>query len=1174
MKIKTNMKNTSAPHTIRPSLKRVLVCALLTLTAPLALIAQQTVFYDTFGNSTINGGTNADMQPGGTPTASWTSYEIGSAKNATATTNSPGHFLLITSHTTSGNSEAQALFTKYPVTLAQIGDYIELDYTFTDTSNVLNSLCGNNVGLYCGLFDSGGVPPYSGTLLWNGGFGSATTADTAGTKNWLGYNAGMLNGLTGVYSWSISSRPAQTAQNNGNQQLLYGAQGGSTHSASPGTFPFPNLAIGSQYTVQLRITLSDVGALTVSNAMYAGDGVGGAIVFSNITTYTGANFLTTNFDGLAAGYRAGNSGSAGWTNDINSITVVAGLAAQAGPYFFVTSSGDPCSGGLTIGVSGSVTTNDYWLYLDAVNTGQSVAGTGSAVDFGLQTIAGDYTVVASNTVTGSEGPMLGSASVLAPGINIVKEPSSLTVVTNVTASFSVNAIGASLSYQWYANGAALANGGQISGAQSADLVITQPTAANVASGTNGYYCIMQTPCGDIATSSPPAALTLIAPRELTWQGGNGNVWDYTDTNFINSASSPQPFTDGDDVTFDNSSANTAVTLTNSVIPTLVTVNASQSYSFNDGSGVYAGKISGFGQLVDMGSGTLMIANDNNYTGGTIVSNGATLQLGDGSGTHGSVAGIVTVFTNGTLNYSFAGPGNNAPVNINNGFAGGGTVNFNDANGSIVATDPNIVSSNFNGTINIQGYTDLHASDNNAGYALGNGSTVNVPAYTQVWLDRSGTAYNNTFNIAGTGWQGATLQTGAMRVYNCTINGPINLTADARIGGSINGATIQSVISGPYQLEIWGNTNSFVLTMGPTNGMPQTYASTLVASGAIRAANSNAISPGALTLDTMGDLQLNGNNLTVASLQSVDTGLGGLGATIRNISGTSGAVLTVGTDGSSAEFDGELLDGGSQPLGLTKVGAGTLTLIGDNPATGPVTVNGGTLTLMSGISGSGSFSNATILAVADGATLNVSGRTDGTLTLNSGQTLEHSGAATGTINVNGKVNIGNGTLLLGIDHTGLASDSLAASGGITYSGTLAVTNIGAVLQQGDSFQLFGSGVSGFTSYNLETNDYVNNVKYTWDNTVASNGKVTVLSVGLLVNTNPTNISASVTGGDLTLQWPPDRTGWTLQAQTNALNGGLGTNWVDVAGSSGTNQMVIPIDPANGSVFYRMVYTNTP
>jgi hypothetical protein len=58
--------------------------------------------------------------------------------------------------------------------------------------------------------------------------------------------------------------------------------------------------------------------------------------------------------------------------------------------------------------------------------------------------------------------------------------------------------------------------------------------------------------------------------------------------------------------------------------------------------------------------------------------------------------------------------------------------------------------------------------------------------------------------------------------------------------------------------------------------------------------------------------------------------------------------------------------------------------------------------------------------------------------------------------------------------------------------------------------------------------------------------------------------------LRLSWPPDHIGWRLQAQTNALNAGLDANRVDVAGSAATNQVFILGDPANGSVFLRLVY----
>jgi len=45
---------------------------------------------------------------------------------------------------------------------------------------------------------------------------------------------------------------------------------------------------------------------------------------------------------------------------------------------------------------------------------------------------------------------------------------------------------------------------------------------------------------------------------------------------------------------------------------------------------------------------------------------------------------------------------------------------------------------------------------------------------------------------------------------------------------------------------------------------------------------------------------------------------------------------------------------------------------------------------------------------------------------------------------------------------------------------------------------------------------------------------------------------------------------LQVQTNSLNAGLGTNWMDVPGSSLTNNVVLPVDATMGSVFYRLIY----
>ena len=66
-----------------------------------------------------------------------------------------------------------------------------------------------------------------------------------------------------------------------------------------------------------------------------------------------------------------------------------------------------------------------------------------------------------------------------------------------------------------------------------------------------------------------------------------------------------------------------------------------------------------------------------------------------------------------------------------------------------------------------------------------------------------------------------------------------------------------------------------------------------------------------------------------------------------------------------------------------------------------------------------------------------------------------------------------------------------------------------------------------------------------------------------------ISTANVAGQLQISWPADHTGWQLQSQTNNLTSGLGTNWVNVPASMQTNQMTVPLNSTNGSVFFRLV-----
>ena len=150
---------------------------------------------------------------------------------------------------------------------------------------------------------------------------------------------------------------------------------------------------------------------------------------------------------------------------------------------------------------------------------------------------------------------------------------------------------------------------------------------------------------------------------------------------------------------------------------------------------------------------------------------------------------------------------------------------------------------------------------------------------------------------------------------------------------------------------------------------------------------------------------------------------------------------------------------------------------------------------------------------------------------------------------------------------LTVDSVAVSGTFTAGGTLTVTNLGSTLLVGDSFQLFPGAVSGFGTVNLQTVDAANNVQYTWNNTIGSNGKITVAAVVPLVNTNAPTVQASVSGSTLSLAWPTNA-GWTLL--TNSVGLTATNQWFPYPNSANVTNVNITIDPTKTNVFFKMVY----
>ncbi len=203
----------------------------------------------------------------------------------------------------------------------------------------------------------------------------------AGTYTVVAVNpsTGCNTNMAGTANVSINPLPTQ-----------FTVTGGGSY-CSGGTGVLVNLS-GSAVGVNYQLLL---GGLPIGAAVA---GTGGLITFG---LFTGAGVYTATATNTITGCINNMLGSA--TITINPLPTA----------FSVTGGGGYCAGGsgVVVGLGNSTVGVNYQLFVGASAVGGPVAGTGSALNFGLQTTAGTYTVVATNTTTGCVNTMTGSATV-------------------------------------------------------------------------------------------------------------------------------------------------------------------------------------------------------------------------------------------------------------------------------------------------------------------------------------------------------------------------------------------------------------------------------------------------------------------------------------------------------------------------------------------------------------------------------------------------------------------------------------------------------------------------------------------------------------------------------------------------------------------------------------------
>ncbi|MBI3162007.1 MAG: autotransporter-associated beta strand repeat-containing protein, partial [Chloroflexi bacterium] len=514
-----------------------------------------------------------------------------------------------------------------------------------------------------------------------------------------------------------------------------------------------------------------------------------------------------------------------------------------------------------------------------------------------------------------------------------------------------------------------------------------------------------------------------------------------------------------------------------------------------------------GMTIDV-NGVLTIGN--NATGRTVtitgnLVNSGTIQPGVTNATH--TLNIGGNFTNdGTFS---ANPAASRLINTtfngtaNQSIAGGNAITFNNltinnAGNTISLTNTNTISAT-NSLIVTAGTLDLNGKSISVGDVQGAG--------------------NITSGVAGA----VTLTTGS------------NNTSTTFSGTLSNGSgTVSLTKDGAGALTLSGN-NTYSGTTTLNAGTLNINSATAIGSGTltINGGTINNSTGAAITLTNNNPQNWNGD-FTFTGTRSLNMGTGAVTMNASRIITANAQTLTIG---------GIIGDGGSG-FGLTKAGAGTLTLSSASTYTGLTTINAGTLAY--GVNDALSSGDVTV----SGGTLSITTFSDtvGTVTLTSGTISGTTGVLTGT-----SYAVESGTISAILGGPGAMNKTTAGavtlSGANTYSGGTTLTagtlnlNNNSALGTG-TFTINGgttiNNTSGGTRTLSNTSIWDGSFTFTGSNALSFTGGVT-LNANLTITTNASTLTTGgIIGDGAGSSITKDGAGTLTLSGANTFTGGVTLN----------------------------------